>query len=148
MDGCRDFQKINLFSICIHMVWKKDKSCWHFGGHVDIESFSCVKELGIELFRLVRDASHLMQPLDIGFYGPLKKSWYKHLRVHSKQQPDEKVKEQNSAWHYWHLQVPFMDFYKPFTVQKKFVPLVCSPLRDRICPIIDKTFVEIRRKGR
>ena len=58
-----------------------------------------------------------MQPLDVGFNGPLKKSWYKHLRVHSRQQPDDKVKEQNSAWH---LQVPFMDFYKPFTVQKKF----------------------------
>ena len=44
------------------------------GSHIDMESFSCVKELGIEMYRLVRNATHLMQPLDVGFYGPLKKA--------------------------------------------------------------------------
>ena len=58
-----------------------------------------------------------MQPLDVGFYGPLKKSWYKHLRLNSRQQPDDKVKKQNFAWHW---QMPFMNFYDPFTVQTKF----------------------------
>lgn len=58
-----------------------------------------------------------MQPLDVGVYGPLKKSWYKHLRLHSRQHPDDMVKKQNFARH---LQVAFMDFYKPITVQKSF----------------------------
>ena len=87
------------------------------GSHVDMESFSCAKELGIEIYRLVRNATHLMQPLDVGVYGRLKKSWYKHLRLHSRQHPDDMVKKQNFARH---LQVAFMDFYKPITVQKSF----------------------------
>lgn len=87
------------------------------GSHVDMESFSAAKELGIEIYRLVRNATHLMQPLDVGVYGPMKKSWYKHLRDHTRHHPEDMVRKQNFARH---LQVAFMDFYKPVTVQKSF----------------------------
>lgn len=43
------------------------------GSHVDMEAFSAAKALGIEIYRLVRNATHLMQPLDVAVYGPLKK---------------------------------------------------------------------------
>ena len=86
----------------------------HIGSHIYMESFSCAKELRIEIYRLVRNATHVIQPLDVGVYGHLKKTWYTHLRVHSRQHPDDMVKKQNFARH---LQVAFMDFYKPVTVQ-------------------------------
>ncbi|XP_062605485.1 uncharacterized protein LOC134267284 [Saccostrea cucullata] len=95
------------------------------GSHVDMESFSMAKDLGIEIYRLVRNATHLMQPLDVGVYGPLKKSWYKHLRAHTKQHPEDMVRKQTFARH---LQVAFLDFYKPLTVQKSFASSGVFPI--------------------
>jgi hypothetical protein len=42
------------------------------GSRVYMKSFSTAKELGIEIDQLVRNASHLMQSLDVGVYGPTK----------------------------------------------------------------------------
>ncbi|XP_053408066.1 LOW QUALITY PROTEIN: uncharacterized protein LOC128559734 [Mercenaria mercenaria] len=87
------------------------------GSHVNIECFSEAKEHGIEIYRLVKNATHIMQPLDVGVYGPLKSAWYKHLRVHNGEHPDDPVSKKTFARH---LHAAFMDFYKPLTVQHAF----------------------------
>ena len=44
--------------------------------HVSMSVFEDAKSKGIELYRLVPNATHLMQPLDKGVFGPLKKKWH------------------------------------------------------------------------
>ena len=53
-DGWMSRLSENVFSICIHMLIDSVSS------HFDIESFSCVKELGIEIYRFVRNAIYLI----------------------------------------------------------------------------------------
>jgi len=45
--------------------------------HIDIETSSFCQENGILLYCLPPHSSHITQPLDVGFYGPFKKSWRK-----------------------------------------------------------------------
>jgi hypothetical protein len=100
------------------------------GSHVSIECFSEAKEHGIEIYRLVRNATHIMQPLDVGVYGPLKSSWYKHLRLHKRENPEDPVSKKTFARH---LHSAFMDFYKPLTVIRAFSSAGIYPLqRDAI----------------
>lgn len=45
--------------------------------------------------QVCRNATQLMQPLDVGVFWPLKSSWYKHLRAHTKQNPEDMTRKQN-----------------------------------------------------
>ncbi|GAB0092623.1 HTH psq-type domain-containing protein [Sergentomyia squamirostris] len=47
--------------------------------HITLELSKFCKAKGIELIRLYPNATHLMQPLDTAFFGPLKKTWKKAL---------------------------------------------------------------------
>lgn len=44
--------------------------------HVDHDVFMKAKSKGIELYRILPNATHLMQPLDKGVFGPLKSKWH------------------------------------------------------------------------
>ena len=41
--------------------------------HIDMEVLQLAIESQIELYRIIPNATHLMQPLDKGVFGPLKK---------------------------------------------------------------------------
>ena len=45
--------------------------------HIDINTSKFCKENGILLYCLPPHSSHITQPLDVGFYGPLKTAWKK-----------------------------------------------------------------------
>ena len=45
--------------------------------HIDIEVSKICKENGILLYCLLPHSSHIIQPLDVGFFGALKSSWAK-----------------------------------------------------------------------
>jgi len=45
--------------------------------HIDIEASKLCRDNNILLYCLPPHSSHITQPLDVGFYGPLKASWRK-----------------------------------------------------------------------
>lgn len=48
--------------------------------HVSMSVFEDAKSKGIEFYRLVPNATHLMQPLVKGVFGPLKQKWHQVIR--------------------------------------------------------------------
>jgi hypothetical protein len=75
------------------------------------------QEKGIELFRLVPNSTHFLQPLDNGVFVPLKKSWYQTFRRNMKENPDKSIGKEHFAAK---LQGAFLHFYKPLTVVNSF----------------------------
>lgn len=55
--------------------------------HINMDIFTKAGSRGIEIYRLVPNATHLMQPLDKGVFGPLKKEWYKTVRKTTRENP-------------------------------------------------------------
>ena len=53
--------------------------------HVDHTVFMSAKNKGIELYKIVPNATHLMQPLDKGVFGPLNSKWHMVARKYSRE---------------------------------------------------------------
>ena len=96
--------------------------------HIDIETSKFCKENDIFLYCLPPHSSHITQPLDVGFFGPLKSNWKiavaKYRQDHigdplSKKQFASVFKE---AW---------IDTIKPRTIINAFVATGIIPLINR-----------------
>lgn len=85
--------------------------------HVDLSVFQDARGRGIELYRLVANATHLMQPLDKGVFGPLKTRWHQVVRKHTRENPGCPIGKQTFAEK---LKEAFLLFYKPLTVINSF----------------------------
>lgn len=85
--------------------------------HMSIEVFTFAKSHGIELYRLQPNATHFLQPLDNGVFGPLKKIWYQTVRKFTKENPGQSIGKETFAAK---LNNAFMQFYKPLTVANSF----------------------------
>jgi hypothetical protein len=85
--------------------------------HISMEVFTFAKEKNIQIYRVVPNATHLMQPLDKGVFGGLKKEWYKVVRKNTKENPSTAINKQTFARH---LRDAYMAFYKPATVASSF----------------------------
>ena len=85
--------------------------------HVDMASFEEAKAKGIEVYRIVPNATHLMQPLDKGVFGPLKSRWHQVVRKHTREHPANPIGKENFAEK---LKEAFLLFYKPLTVINSF----------------------------
>ena len=85
--------------------------------HINMEVFQLAKEHQIEMYRIVPNATHLMQPLDKGVFGPLKQMWGQVTRQHYRQTPGIKIDKTNFAQK---LKDAFMLFYKPLTIVNSF----------------------------
>lgn len=81
--------------------------------------FEDAKSKGIELYRLhvVPNATHLMQLLDKGVFGPLKQKWHKLVRQHNRANPGNLIGKHNFAEK---LKDAFLLFYRPLTVVNAF----------------------------
>lgn len=82
-----------------------------------LSAFEQASNRGIELYRLVPNATHLMQPLDVGVFGPLKQRWHQLVRAHTRSSPDVPIGKHNFAEK---LKEAFLLFYKPLTVINAF----------------------------
>lgn len=85
--------------------------------HINMSVFEDARSKGIELYRLVPNATHLMQPLDKGVFGPLKQTWHKVVRQHNRANPGNLIGKNNFAEK---LNEAFLLFYKPLTVVNAF----------------------------
>ncbi|XP_056003489.1 uncharacterized protein LOC130049641 [Ostrea edulis] len=85
--------------------------------HIDMKTFEFAKQKGIELYRLLPNATHVMQPLDVGVFGPLKTRWHQVVRKHTRENPGTPIGKDNFAEK---LKEAFLLFYKPLTVINSF----------------------------
>ncbi|XP_068756525.1 uncharacterized protein [Montipora capricornis] len=63
--------------------------------HLDPETFQLAQKNGICLHALLKNATHLVQPSDVGLFGPMKKSWYKSVREFSQRNPNSDTNKRN-----------------------------------------------------
>lgn len=75
------------------------------------------KSKGIELYRILPNATHLMQPLDKGVFGPLKSKWHLTTRKYTRENPGKAIGKENFAVK---LSETFLHFYKQLTVINAF----------------------------
>lgn len=85
--------------------------------HVDHDVFLKAISKGIELYRILPNATHLMQPLDKGVFGPLKSKWHLTTRKYTRENPGKAIGKENFAVK---LSETFLHFYKPLTVIDAF----------------------------
>ena len=85
--------------------------------HIDLSVFSDAISKGIQLYRIVPNATHLMQPMDKGVFGPLKSKWHLTVRKYSRENPGKSINQENFAEK---LTEAFLLFYKPLTVINAF----------------------------
>ena len=55
--------------------------------HIDHDIFMKAKSMNIELYRIVPKATHIMQPLDKGAFGPLKLEWHLTTKTYARVYP-------------------------------------------------------------
>jgi len=85
--------------------------------HVNLEAFEFAKSKGIEIYRFIPNATHIMQPLDKGVFGPLKNKWHQVVRRHTRENPSTPVGKENFAEL---LKEAYLLFYRPLTVINSF----------------------------
>ncbi|KAJ8299457.1 hypothetical protein KUTeg_023517 [Tegillarca granosa] len=87
------------------------------GSHINRTVFRKAFSKGIEPNRLVPNATHFMQPLDKGVFGPMKKQWYKTVRQHNRKHPGVIINKLHFAEK---LKECYNNFYKPNIVVNSF----------------------------
>jgi hypothetical protein len=85
--------------------------------HIDPDIFLSAKAKGIDLYRIVPNAIHLMQPLDKGVFGPMKTKWHGVCRKYTRENPGKTIEKENFAQK---LTEAYLQFYKPLTVINAF----------------------------
>lgn len=65
--------------------------------HIDLETSKFCKDNGILLYCLPPHSSHITQPLDVGFFSPLKKSWSKSVMDYNSEHPGVTVDKYSFA---------------------------------------------------
>ena len=63
--------------------------------HIDLDTFELAKKNDIHIFALLKNATHLVQPADVGLFGAMKQTWYKHVRAYSQQNPNTDITKKN-----------------------------------------------------
>ena len=63
--------------------------------HIDLDTFELAKKNNIHIFALLKNATHLVQPADVGLFGAMKQTWYKHVRSYSQQNPNTDITKKN-----------------------------------------------------
>lgn len=85
--------------------------------HIYMSAFEYAKSQGIELYRLIPNATHIMQPMDKGVFGPLKRRWLEVVRRFTRENPGCMIGKENFAQL---LKEAFLLFYRPLTVINSF----------------------------
>ncbi|XP_068749118.1 uncharacterized protein [Montipora capricornis] len=63
--------------------------------HIDLQTFELAKENQVHIFALLKNATHLVQPADVGLFSSMKQTWYKNVRLFSKKHPNTDITKKN-----------------------------------------------------
>ena len=59
---------------------------------IDLQMFQANQ---VDIFTLLKNAMHLVQPADLGFFGLMKQTWYKNVRFFSQKHPNKDITKKN-----------------------------------------------------
>jgi hypothetical protein len=59
----------------------------NLASHLSVEVITLCKENNVEFVCLPANSTHILQPLDVGLFGPMKADWRKQLRSYASQDP-------------------------------------------------------------
>jgi len=62
----------------------------NLSSHISMEVIRLCKENDVEFVCLPPNSTHLIQPLDVGFFGPMKRAWRKQLKSYAEKDPAAK----------------------------------------------------------
>ena len=65
------------------------------GAHIDFDTFELAKRNDVFMYALLKNATHLVQPADVGLFGAMKQSWYKNVRRYSQQNRNTDITKKN-----------------------------------------------------
>lgn len=65
----------------------------NLSSHISVEVIELCREHDIEFVCLPCNSTDKMQPLDVGFFGPMKQAWRKLLQAYAKADPTAKLLE-------------------------------------------------------
>lgn len=98
--------------------------------HIDLQTFELAKENQVHISALLKNATHLVQPADVGLFGSMKQTWYKNVRLFSKKHPNTDITKKNfcsvfkSTWD---------EVMRPLTLSDAFRKSgICPVCRDQI----------------
>ncbi|XP_053394427.1 uncharacterized protein LOC123524787 isoform X2 [Mercenaria mercenaria] len=97
--------------------------------HKSMTAFESAKRDGILLYRIIPNATHLMQHLDKGVFGPLKQKWYAVTRVHSREHPGVPIGKDSFAEK---LKEAYLLFYKPLILINSFISSGIYPVNSTV----------------
>lgn len=99
--------------------------------HINPDVISLARENGIYLFTFPAHTSHLLQPLDVGVYKPLKSHWSKALNNYMLAHPTEKPTRQN-----FHeiFSEPFISSMTPMNIINAFKKAGVYPCNRAVIP--------------
>ena len=63
--------------------------------HIDLQTFEHAKANKVHIFALLKNATHLVQPADVGLFGSMKQTWYKTVRCFSQRHPNTDITKRN-----------------------------------------------------
>lgn len=63
--------------------------------HIDLQTFELDKANKVHMFALLKNATHLVQPADVGLFGSMKQTWYKTVRRFSQKHPNTDITKKN-----------------------------------------------------
>ena len=63
--------------------------------HLDLDTFELAKKNQVYIFALLKNATHLVQPANVGLFGLMQQSWYKHIRRFSQKNPNMDITKKN-----------------------------------------------------
>lgn len=66
--------------------------------HIDLAAFEFAKKNQVYLYALLKNATHLNQPADVGLFGVMKQSWYKNVRRYSQKNPNTDINKRNFCY--------------------------------------------------
>ena len=85
--------------------------------HIDLDTSKFCKENGILLYCLPPHSSHITQPLDVGFFSPLKGAWSKSVMVYNSENPGAPVSKYCFARVF---RIAYLKVVKPETIVNAF----------------------------
>ena len=63
--------------------------------HLDLNTFQLAEKNQVYMYSLLKNATHLVQPADVGLFAIMKKSWYSSVREYNQKNPNADVSKKN-----------------------------------------------------
>ncbi|KAJ8051210.1 Jerky protein-like-like [Holothuria leucospilota] len=104
-------------------------------GHIAYDLFQQAEQSNIHLYRFLPNATHILQPLDVGVFGHMKRSYWEYLRKWVAHNPGDTITQRNVSRIIGNI---WEDVERPCLIRKSFASSGIFPV-NRAAITDDKT---------